>query len=589
MKIVNKLKFLLALFVVLSNIHPTPTLAKSSLSVTANVTEVEIGSTVTFTVTVSGGAGSVTVSGATSDSEFIDNDAVQYTVTANEVGTLTLYASGLLCDNEYTGASDQKIEDYEAEYSASCSVTVVDPNAGSGDEGGSGTGNENGSGTGNESGSGTGNENGSGTGNESGSGTGNENGSGNNDSQTTPPPVVKSDDARLWSLSVDKGELKPQFNSSTTTYTVELTSKDTEIKINAEAWDDEAEVEGDGIKAIKLGSNSFSIDVTAEDGTKKTYTINVNVVEVPETYVSFNDAQYGIMKEVENADIPKGFTKNEMTINAINVPVYVNEEQTITLVHAINPEGSRGFYVYKEDEGILGLYRPLAIKDNNIYIVDIPLAMQTKDALKFKTVVINGEEVACWEFEDEELVGYQLLYVLNNEGELGYYLYRKATDQLTAYPESNPITYKQFVEAGLIEKEPINYGLYAGIGGGVLAFLVLVVLLAKKRKKKQPEVVEEVVENLEKTKEFTFDKEEVKEKEPEIVQEVHPIITDLENIKEIEEEELVDLDELVEEKKVEEVIEEVTPITPIIVSEEEEEDDWISDDFYKTILGDEEE
>lgn len=569
-------KYFLTLFLVISIIQPLNVKAACSLSVSANTNQVNVGETVTFTVSVSGGAGEITITGATSDYIFLDNTSTTYTVTATEEGTLTLSASGLVGDYETE-------EDVQKE--ASCSVTVVDPNVGSGDTGDSGDSGDSGD-TGDTGNSGdTGDTGDSGDSGNSGS-TGD---SGNNDSQTTPPPVVKSDDARLWSLSVDKGELKPQFNSSTTTYTVELTSKDTEIKINAEAWDDEAEVEGDGIKAIKLGSNSFSIDVTAEDGTKKTYTINVNVVEVPETYVSFNDAQYGIMKEVENADIPKGFTKNEMTINAINVPVYVNEEQTITLVHAINPEGSRGFYVYKEDEGILGLYRPLAIKDNNIYIVDIPLAMQTKDALKFKTVVINGEEVACWEFEDEELVGYQLLYVLNNEGELGYYLYRKATDQLTAYPESNPITYKQFVEAGLIEKEPINYGLYAGIGGGVLAFLVLVVLLAKKRKKKQPEVVEEVVENLEKTKEFTFDKEEVKEKEPEIVQEVHPIITDLENIKEIEEEELVDLNELVEEKKVEEVIEEVTPITPIIVSEEEEEDDWISDDFYKTILGDEEE
>ena len=392
---------------------------------------------------------------------------------------------------------------------------------------------------------------------------------------TPDPGPVKSDDARLISLKVDKGELNPAFNSSVTDYTVEVTSKDSEITISASPWDDNAYVSGHGTKPIQLGENSFTIEVEAEDGkTKKLYTINIIVKEVPMIYLPYNNEQYGIMKEYKAVEVPKGFEPKAGTINDEDVTVFVNKKETLQLVYAANEDGQKDFYLYTAAEGILGLYRPLYVDGKEVYIVSIPENMQNRAAMAFATLTIDGEELQVWTFNDEELVGYSLMYIMGDDGKLAYYIYDQTNKTLTLYPDSQPITYDDFVEEGLIDKKPMNYGLYGGIAGGVLLIIGIVVMILRKKKNNvvEEEDEEEFIVNDEATKEFTFEKEEP-------VMEVHPIATDLEKIKTLDETDF-------EEEKPEDVIASLTSmISEAEVAVEDENDDWISEDFYKTILG----
>ena len=287
------------------------------------------------------------------------------------------------------------------------------------------------------------------------------------------------------------------------------------------------------------------------------------------TYLTFDNGQYGIMKEYKAVEVPKGFQPKEGTINGEDVTLFVNEAETLKLVFAQDENEVKDFYLYTEADGILGLYRPLYVDGKEVYIVAIPDSMQNRAAMAFATMTINDEELQVWTFEDEELVGYSLLYVMGEDGKLAYYLYDQTSAKLTLYPNSQPITYDDFIEEGLIDKEPINYGLYGGIAGGVLAFiLVLVLIFRKKKNKVEEDEEEEMIENNEATKEFTFEKEET-------LPEIHPIATDLEKIKMLEESDF-------EEEIVEKIEQETVAVAAI---EEDEDDDWISDDFYKTILG----
>lgn len=85
----------------------------------------------------------------------------------------------------------------------------------------------------------------------------------------------KNNDASLTSLTVSQGELKPTFNSGTTSYSVEVPDTINAIKILASAAEG-ANYSGSGVKNLEMGKNEFQINVTAEDGkTTKTYTITV--------------------------------------------------------------------------------------------------------------------------------------------------------------------------------------------------------------------------------------------------------------------------------------------------------------------------
>jgi hypothetical protein len=65
------------------------------------------------------------------------------------------------------------------------------------------------------------------------------------------------------------------FDKDKLTYTVIVDNVVTAVNISAQAADEKAKVTGTGTKSLKIYSNIINIEVTAENLTKKTYTINV--------------------------------------------------------------------------------------------------------------------------------------------------------------------------------------------------------------------------------------------------------------------------------------------------------------------------
>jgi hypothetical protein len=98
----------------------------------------------------------------------------------------------------------------------------------------------------------------------------------------TREPAPLSNDATLANLGVSAGTLSPAFNANTTSYAVTVPYSVESITITATANDAKAAVSGTGVKALNVGVNNFTVVVTAEDGTKKTYTVNVTREQIPQ-------------------------------------------------------------------------------------------------------------------------------------------------------------------------------------------------------------------------------------------------------------------------------------------------------------------
>lgn len=97
--------------------------------------------------------------------------------------------------------------------------------------------------------------------------------SGTGASKTITVNIPKSPDNDLSSLTIDGNKLK-DFSKSITSYNLGTMDK-TEIDIGATVADSKANLTGTGKKQLKYGVNTFNIVVTAENGSKKTYTIKV--------------------------------------------------------------------------------------------------------------------------------------------------------------------------------------------------------------------------------------------------------------------------------------------------------------------------
>lgn len=90
---------------------------------------------------------------------------------------------------------------------------------------------------------------------------------------------TKSSEARLKELQIDIEGITPEFDKNTTEYYLVVDLSVEQIKVKAIPQDDKAKVSILGSNKLQEGENTISINVTAEDGTIKTYYIYVTKVD----------------------------------------------------------------------------------------------------------------------------------------------------------------------------------------------------------------------------------------------------------------------------------------------------------------------
>ena len=435
-------KYVLVLLLGIMMLTPVKVEA-ASLSLSASRSSVEVGDTVTFTVSASNGAGRIDLSGAVNDSVFLDNSSQSFSVTATQAGTLTVTASGVLAD--YDTEADQS-------FSRSVSVKVNSPSSGGGG---------------------------------SSSGSSGNNGSTSNE-ETTPEETPeeetpKSTDNTLSSLSVDKGTLSPAFSSDVTDYTVDLTNSETEITISATANDSKASVSGTGLQPLKIGANSFAVDVTSESGSRRSYIVNVNVSETPTVFLEKDGNQMGILNNLEGMDIPKGFTETKVTINGQEVTALVNEEGTVTLLYMQNANGEKQFFIYDPNSSDYSIYNPIALCGLDLAVIDIPVDMQSKEGMTYGQVEVDGQTFYGWKFDDTGMENYTLLYLMDGSGTAHYYMHDSVLDNLQIYDNLAPLTAQKLNDMSY-DLKVYTYCTYGfGAAAGILLLLMLFFAFKKKR------------------------------------------------------------------------------------------------------------
>ena len=435
-------KYVLVLLLGIMMLTPVKVEA-ASLSLSASRSSVEVGDTVTFTVSASNGAGRIDLSGAVNDSVFLDNSSQSFSVTATQAGTLTVTASGVLAD--YDTEADQS-------FSRSVSVKVNSPSSGGGG---------------------------------SSSGSSGNNGSTSNE-ETTPEETPeeetpKSTDNTLSSLSVDKGTLSPAFSSDVTDYTVDLTNSETEITISATANDSKASVSGTGLQPLKIGANSFAVDVTSESGSRRSYIVNVNVSETPTVFLEKDGNQMGILNNLEGMDIPKGFTETKVTINGQEVTALVNEEGRVTLLYMQNANGEKQFFIYDPNSSDYSIYNPIALCGLDLAVIDIPVDMQAKEGMTYGQVEVDGQTFYGWKFDDTGMENYTLLYLMDGSGTAHYYMHDSVLDNLQIYDNLAPLTAQKLNDMSY-DLKVYTYCTYGfGAAAGILLLLMLFFAFKKKR------------------------------------------------------------------------------------------------------------
>ncbi len=265
---------------------------------------------------------------------------------------------------------------------------------------------------------------GGGTGGSSGGSTG---GGETSDGETQEPQ--KSADNSLKSLTISPGTLSPTFKGSTTKYTASVSEDVTSIAVDAQVSNSKATVESvTGNTDLQMGENTIRIVVKAENGTTATYTITVTrggTAEEPEeepeeptdeptdTGILIDGVSYQVSETLPEEEFPEEFVRGTTTYDGKTVEAYTFPYKDLTLFYLIpataveeeadeetgNIEGGQ-FYFYNETDDQFFPYINIAVGDT--YVLVLPASFAEED-------IPAGYQETSVSVREFTVSGYQLL------------------------------------------------------------------------------------------------------------------------------------------------------------------------------------
>lgn len=150
----------------------------------------------------------------------------------------------------------------------------------------------------------------------------------------TPETPTKSSEARLSSLSLSVGSLSPKFSPSTLGYSTNVPNGTASLSVTAVTTSSAAKAVVSGASSLSTGDNTATVKVTAEDGTTTmTYTITVKVAAANASNVATDS----------KASITTGATvlaegSNTVTVDVTAEDGTTKQTYTITVTRALSSD-----------------------------------------------------------------------------------------------------------------------------------------------------------------------------------------------------------------------------------------------------------
>lgn len=334
--------------------------------------------------------------------------------------------------------------------------------------------------------------------------------------QTVEEPE-KSGDNSLSSLKLSSGTLSPKFQYNVTKYTATVSYDIKSVVVSAKTTNEKAVIEsvtGNGMVKLEVGENTIEVVVRAENGVKATYQVIVtrkaqpvevdpqpsestspsesesetsseseSVITGLEDILQWNNEQLQLPADIPAENIPADFEKATIFVNGKSVQGLSFKNGDLKLLYLVNTNGAGALYVFEElqqtiyplikfnaensymfvlmpDEeeipvpqgfvkctlsiegkGVITAYqleqKEEELQEEPATEAVVPQETSTEDTVPSETV---SQEIATGEAVSENTQGqiavpevevqngpsqtdFYLMYGMNNKGETGWYLY----------------------------------------------------------------------------------------------------------------------------------------------------------------------
>ncbi len=286
----------------------------------------------------------------------------------------------------------------------------------------------------------------------------------------------KSSDATLKSLEIEGITLSPEFKSTTLEYSASSDAGVEKVNIKATPNDPKANVSGVGEVSVSEGANKLEIIVAAEDGSTKSYIINLNVKEYDPITIRIGKKNYTVVRKFKDLPEVDLFEQSQVEISDEKVDGYYNEKLNIYLIGLKDEEGNIALYTYDDLKKDYVEYRWITVGGITLYLKE---PKNKKENFKKYTTTIRNTKTDIYKIKNKEKIG--LIYGTNvATNHTGYYLYDSKEETLARYYDEEVKIYKDRIE---------NYRNYLmilmGIISSIIIISVIISLIKTKRRRKR--------------------------------------------------------------------------------------------------------
>ena len=238
---------------------------------------------------------------------------------------------------------------------------------------------------------------------------------------------VASSDATLKSLAINAGTLVPAFSAATTEYTAAVDFGVTSMTVSAVKNHNGASVYVSGNDTLNVGENIITITVTAENGTKKTYTIKVTRGKNPLSSDIFANVAEGVVSEISlsisSEIVPAGFETKKITIADKEIDALYYDERALPAVYLLGNENVvPGLYFINIGDMTVTPFGYLSNTQRSLMMLDVNLA-QIPDGYEVGKFKIGEVEVDALVPTGVETPNHCLVYSFGVSGEKTLYVY----------------------------------------------------------------------------------------------------------------------------------------------------------------------
>ena len=320
----------------------------------------------------------------------------------------------------------------------------------------------------------------------------NNNSGSNNGTQNVKP---KSSNSYLSSLTIDGYELDSKFNKETLEYSVSVKEGTEKIKINAQLADSSAKVNGVGEVVVSEGINKFEIVVTAENGSKRVYKLNVTVLEYKPIKVIVDGEELTVVRKRKDLPVISDyFEEKEIIILDNKIEGYYNDTLKYEVVGLKDSIGEIRYYIY--EDGKYTLYNEQVFNGKVLRVIDKELEGGYKKTNFYynNTKIDSYQEVKVniikntYALDNNEITGnnFYLFYAINLEtGKEELYQYDSVEKTIQRY---NTLILDMYKE------QSDKYYLYLlcsilVLGVVIITFSIILISMNKRNKRRKIEFV----------------------------------------------------------------------------------------------------